>query len=185
MRAVFLYGPPGVGKLTIGQALAGLTGFKLVHNQLSVNLVSAVFPFSSEPWTRLLRRVRREVFDAASSEGVDLIVTGVYNGTAEVANAWHTMLEAIEVAGGTVLWVRLTCDIPELMNRVQEPSRSPYGKLTDPQVLVDRLAREDLFPTIPFQPHVSIDVTSTQPEDVARHIVEHYRLPDVRVDEDI
>ena len=184
MRAVFLYGPPGVGKLTIGRALAGLTGFKLVHNHLSVNLAVALFPFGSKPWTRLLRRVRREVFDAASSEGVDLIVTGVYSGTAEVTNAWHTMLEPIEASGGTVLWVRLTCDIPELLSRVQEQSRSIYGKITDPQFLVDRMAREDLFPTIPFQPHISIDVTDAQPEDAARHIVEHYRLTDMRASED-
>jgi hypothetical protein len=27
MRAVFLYGPPGVSKLTVGTELAALTGF--------------------------------------------------------------------------------------------------------------------------------------------------------------
>src|SRR5215212_4773424 len=117
MRAIFLYGPPGVGKLTIGGELAALTGFKLVHNQLSVNLVDAVFPFQSPQWTRLLRRVRRDMFDEASLEGVELIVTGVYTGTPDVAEAWRAMLEPIVARGGTVFWVRLTCDIAELLHR--------------------------------------------------------------------
>jgi hypothetical protein len=44
MRLVVLYGPPGVGKLTVGTALSELTGFKLFLNHLTVNLVTSVFP---------------------------------------------------------------------------------------------------------------------------------------------
>jgi hypothetical protein len=54
MRLVFLYGPPGVGKLTVGRELAALTGFKLFHNHLGVNAVRAVFPPGTEPWNRLV-----------------------------------------------------------------------------------------------------------------------------------
>ena len=42
MRLVVLYGPPGVGKLTVGTELSELTGFKLFHNHLTVNLVTSV-----------------------------------------------------------------------------------------------------------------------------------------------
>ncbi len=35
MQLVFLYGPPGVGKLTVGNALSALTGYKLFHNHLT------------------------------------------------------------------------------------------------------------------------------------------------------
>ena len=131
MRAVFLYGPPGVGKLTVGQQLAQLTGFRLIHNHLSVNLVSALFPFQSEPWSRLLRQVRREVFAAATSEGIEIIITGVYSGTPAGTEAWRTMLEPIETGGGTVLCAQLTCDREELFRRIQNKSRDAYGKLTN------------------------------------------------------
>ncbi len=54
MQLVFLYGPPGVGKYTIGLELAARTGFRLLHNHLTVNLVSAVFERDSDVW--LLKR---------------------------------------------------------------------------------------------------------------------------------
>ena len=100
MRAVFLYRPPGVGKLTVGQVLARLTGFRLVHDHLTVDLVSAVFPFQSDPWTRLLRRVKRDVYAAAVAEDVDIIITGVYAGTPAAMDEWRTMLEPIGAGGG-------------------------------------------------------------------------------------
>jgi hypothetical protein len=81
MRVVYLYGPPGVGKLTVGTELAALTGFRLFHNHLTVNLATAVFPRESPAWVRMIRHVRRHVFAEATREGVNLIYTGVYLGT--------------------------------------------------------------------------------------------------------
>jgi shikimate kinase len=31
MKLIVLHGPPGVGKLTVGRELAGLTGYALFH----------------------------------------------------------------------------------------------------------------------------------------------------------
>jgi hypothetical protein len=82
MRVVYLYGPPGVGKLAVGTALAALTGFRLFHNHLTVNLATAISPRESAAWVKLIRHVRRHVFAEATREDVDLIYTGVYLGTA-------------------------------------------------------------------------------------------------------
>lgn len=49
MQLVFLYGPPGVGKLTVARDLAGLTNFKVFHNHLTISLALSVFPFGSAP----------------------------------------------------------------------------------------------------------------------------------------
>ncbi len=43
MRLVFIYGPPGVGKLTVARELAALTGFKLFHNHLTVVCTAVAF----------------------------------------------------------------------------------------------------------------------------------------------
>jgi hypothetical protein len=83
VRLVYLYGPPAVGKLTVARELAALTGFKLLHNHLTVNLVHALFPFGSPSFMRLVRQFRHEMVAEAAREGVDLIVTGVYLGTEE------------------------------------------------------------------------------------------------------
>ena len=53
MKLVFLYGPPGVGKLTVGKELSAMTGYPLFHNHLVFDLVAALF----EPFTPSFIRV--------------------------------------------------------------------------------------------------------------------------------
>jgi hypothetical protein len=100
MRVFYLYGPPGVGKLTVGTSLAALTGFRLFHNHLTVNLATAVFPRETEPWRELIRHVRGDVVRAAVGAGVDLVCTGVYLGTEEQTEAIRVMLEPVYGGGG-------------------------------------------------------------------------------------
>ena len=38
MKLVFIYGLPGVGKLTVAKELSIITGYKLFHNQCSLKL---------------------------------------------------------------------------------------------------------------------------------------------------
>jgi hypothetical protein len=66
MDMVFLYGPPGVGKLTVSKALAELTGFKVFHNHLTIDAVVPVFDFGTPPCGRLLRVMRAAVLAEAA-----------------------------------------------------------------------------------------------------------------------
>jgi shikimate kinase len=43
MKLVILFGPPAVGKMTVGQQLANLTGFKLFHNHMTIELALNFF----------------------------------------------------------------------------------------------------------------------------------------------
>jgi tRNA uridine 5-carbamoylmethylation protein Kti12 len=49
MKLVFLHGAPAVGKLTVARELSALTGFRLFHNHLTVDLATSLFTFGSEP----------------------------------------------------------------------------------------------------------------------------------------
>jgi broad-specificity NMP kinase len=82
---VFLYGPPGVGKYSVAVELAARSGFRLLHNHLTVNLVSTVFERDSDVWLRMLRKVRRDMLTEAAHHNVNLILTGVFNGTLETS----------------------------------------------------------------------------------------------------
>lgn len=155
-QAVFLYGPPGVGKHTIGVELAARTGFRLLHSHLTVNLVSAVFERDSDVWGRMLGKLRREMLTAAAEHNVNLIVTGVFRGTPDNVEAWRVMLEPVEAHGGLVLFVQLTCERQELLRRVQQEDRRALDKLVDTVRMSELLERFDLFSPAPFGPHYAI-----------------------------
>jgi hypothetical protein len=177
VKWVILYGPPGVGKLTVGTELARLTGFKLLHNHLSVNMVTAVFERGSEPWGRVLQAVRRVVLVEAARQGLDVITTNVFNGEPETVDVWRESFGLVEAAGATVSLVRLYCERAELFRRVGQTSRVAHQKLTDPAGLEAMMARYDLTRTFPSGPHLEVDVTRLAPEEAARRVVDYYGLP--------
>ncbi|MCH7663235.1 MAG: shikimate kinase, partial [Chloroflexi bacterium] len=43
MKFIILFGPLAVGKMTVGQELEKLTGLKLFHNHLTIELVLPFF----------------------------------------------------------------------------------------------------------------------------------------------
>jgi shikimate kinase len=176
VQLVFLYGPPAVGKYTIGLKLAAQTGFRLFHNHLTVNLVSAVFERDSAVWLRLLRSIRRDILAEAARHDVSIIMTGVFSGTSEHAEAWRTMLAPVEAEGGKVLFVQLTCEREELFRRIDSERRRTLDKLTDPRRLADLLDRCDMFSPAPFGQHLCFDVTDVAPSESATRIIQHYGI---------
>ena len=62
MKLIFLHGLPGVGKLTVARELGKLTGYKVFHNHLAVDLVESVFEFGSEPFVELREMLWLAVF---------------------------------------------------------------------------------------------------------------------------
>ena len=76
---VMLVGPPAVGKMTVGHALAARTGLRLFHNHQTIDLVLRFFPFGTPPFQRLNGEFRRRIFEeVAASDLPGLIFTFVW-----------------------------------------------------------------------------------------------------------
>lgn len=79
MKFVVIFGPPAVGKMTVGYELAKLTGLRLFHNHMSIDLVLNFFEFGDEPFFRLVSDFRRRIFEeVAASDLPGLIFTFVW-----------------------------------------------------------------------------------------------------------
>jgi hypothetical protein len=137
------------------------------------SLLPWVRPQARDTWTRLIRQFRQEIFAAAAREGVDLIFT--YAGrTAPQLDGIRSLIEPIQVNGGTVLFVQLLCDRDELIARVQTDSRRVRGKLTDPSAVLERY---NLALALPFKPHFRVETTLLTATEAAARIAAHYDLP--------
>jgi hypothetical protein len=74
VRLIFLHGLPGVGKLTVASELTKLTGFRIFHNHLAVDLVESVFDFGSLPFVELREEVWLTVFTRAVAANLNGLI---------------------------------------------------------------------------------------------------------------
>ena len=79
MKFVLITGPQAVGKMTVGQELSRITGLKLFHNHMSIELLINFFSYESESFQRLSKMIRKEIFNEISSSNLEgLIFTYVW-----------------------------------------------------------------------------------------------------------
>jgi hypothetical protein len=139
MKLIFLHGLPGVGKLTVAREIAKLTGFKLFHNHLTVDLVESLFEFGSQPFVELRERIWLAVFAEAVSANLDgLIFTFAFDRTVRDSFIENTRA-VIESSGGEVVFAELRCSTDEL-ERFRELKEA--GAFVDPGIPAERLVTD-------------------------------------------
>ncbi len=170
MRLIFLHGLPGVGKLTVARELAKLTGFKVFHNHLAVDLVESVFDFGSLPFVELREEVWLAVFKRAVEADLNgLIFTFAFDRSVRTDFIKNTRA-VVEPAGGDVVFVELRCSTEELERRIEHPSRQRFGKLCSVSKFRELEASGAFVdPGIPNN-RLVVDTTELSASDAARTI---------------
>ena len=183
MNLVFIYGPPGVGKLSAAREVARLTGYRLFHNHVSIRCAQSVFDFGTPPFWKVVGGIRTLMFEEAAANGVSLIFTFVYAHPKDLPGV-ERMCGLFEARGGRTLPVRLFCEHAELERRLPQPSRVELGKLTSLEALRGLLEKDDLLSPVPGRESLEIDNTGLAPAEVAGLIISHYHLPATRAEAD-
>lgn len=170
MRLIFLYGLPATGKRTIAQHLAARTGYKLFHNHLAVDLLLSVFDFGSQPFVDLREQIWLSVFEQAAVTNLPgLIFTFAPERTVRT-NFLPAALDLLAHHHATVDFIELTCPLPELRHRLDNPSRQRFQKLTSTD-LFDQLHADGVFnPFAMPTPRLTIDTSLHTPEAAAATI---------------
>ena len=176
MKLIFLHGLPGVGKLTVAREIAKLTGFKVFHNHLAVDLVESIFEFGSQPFVELREKIWLTVFAEAVSANLDgLIFTFAFDRTVR-GNFIENTRAVIESSGGEVFFVELRCSTAELERRIEHPSRQKFGKLCSLERFRElKEAGAFVDPGIPTERLVT-DTTELSAADAASLIVKRLGL---------
>jgi hypothetical protein len=172
-QIVLLFGRPGVGKFTVGRALADEAGFRLLHNHAVVDLVEALFAFGTPAFVALRERLWLEAVDAALAANLPgLILTFAPERT--VPQSFLDELRGHTASGrGTLHFIELRCASAALDRRIEDASRERYGKLRDANRYHD-LEAAGVF-RLPIMPaaEIVVETTDVTPAEAARQIALH------------
>jgi AAA domain len=183
---VIIFGPPAVGKMTVGLELERLTGFRLFHNHMTAEPVMRLFPLDSPPFRRLVTEFRQRIFEEyAAIDSRGLIFTFVWAlDDPQDREFVETTMKTFTERGGSVCFVELEATQDERLRRNETPLRlaekRPQRDIEDSRAFLlhadetYRMNSRDAF----FYPdrHLKIDNTALTPEIVARRIAEHFSL---------
>jgi adenylylsulfate kinase-like enzyme len=170
LTLIFIYGLPATGKLTVAHELAAITGYKLFHNHLAVDLLLSVFDFGSVPFVELREQIWLSVFEEAAHGNLPgLIFTFAPEPTVRPGFI-DQVRSAISRHAGEIVFVELVCPLAELRQRLESSSRQKYGKLTS-VALFDQLAADGSFDASHMpKPRLSIDTSRCSPQQAAAQI---------------
>lgn len=176
MRLLVLFGPPSVGKATIGQIIESNTDFKLFHNHMVMDGIMHIFGVGTPSEDRLSKLVRTQIIEEAAEAGIDLIFTYVWNFGQEKGKVNIDTYKAIyEKHGGEVLFVELAAPLDVRVERASHPDRKRLKAHAPDANRVKQLetALNLTSPSPFFYPdaYKKVDTTNKTPEQTAQEII--------------
>ena len=196
---VIILGPHAVGKMTVGQELARITGLRLSHNHMSIELArklnhmsielarKLLAPGEGEEFRALNRAIRQAVFDLFAEGNLPgLIFTYMCEFDAQEEFDYLTGLIGLFEANGAKCCVAELCadfDVRLLRNKSENRLRHKESKrdlewseaemrATSAKYRLNSYEGEKL----PFENYMKLDNTELSPEEAAKRIKERFAI---------
>ena len=174
-QIIFLFGRPGVGKLTVGEHLTAETGFSLLHNHAVVDLTTSLFPFGTPAFVALREHLWHTCVQAALNSKMGGVIMTFAPEETVTDNFIPVLQKRVAAGGGSLHFIELQCSDAELEKRIQSEPRERFGKLRDVYKFrkLDEAGTFDK-PKMPT-PELVVDTTNQSPLESARMIARHMR----------
>lgn len=188
MKFVVIFGPQAVGKMTVGHALVEITGLKLFHNHMTIDLVAPLFGYGSGSpvGSQLVNHFREKIFEAfAKSDQEGLIFT--YLWALDDQRDWQYIEQVCAIfrnQGAAIFFVELDADLEERIKRNKTPHRLQHKPSKrniewSEQELIESANSERLHSKpgeIKEQNYIKINNTNLSPQEVANIIKDTFYL---------
>jgi len=183
MKLVLLFGDAAVGKMTVGQELAGITGLKLFHNHITIEPVLGLFGYYHKKTVSRLREVIFEEFAASDNYGLIFTFMWAFDQPSDWDYVRH-VTALFEEKGAQVCYAELIApqEVRLLRNATEnrlkhKPSKRDIAQSSRRLLEDDEQYRCVSFEgEIPFENYLRIDNTHLPPEDAAKRIKERFGL---------
>lgn len=185
---VIIMGPHAVGKMTVGQELAKITGLRLFHNHMSIELARKLFaPNEQEEFHSLIRAIRQKVFDLFATRDLPgLIFT--YMCAFDQQDGLDYLIDFIELFkwnGAKCCVVELCADFNVRLIRNKSENRLLHKeskrdldwseaemRSTSEKYRLNSYDGEKL----PFEDYMKLDNTNIAPDEVAKMIKTRFAI---------
>lgn len=186
MKLIIIVGPHAVGKMTVGQELVKVTGLKLFHNHMTIDVVANLFENMPQERNRLTRLFRQEIFEAYSkSDEEGLIFTFMWAFDDQYDWEYIESLDKLfQSRGAEVYYVELEADYGLRIERNKTENRllhkSTKRDIEQSEALFRRLEDKYRLNSKPGEikkaNYIKIDNTELMPDVVAVMIKEKFDL---------
>lgn len=186
MKLMIIFGPQAVGKMTVGEEVMRLTGMKLFHNHMTIELVSKFFGYGTAAGKRLVHSFRRQIFDEVLESDLEgLIFTFVW--AFDQQEDWDYMdalIQKFRSKGSEVYLVELEAELEERIRRnktehrlMEKPTKRNI-EWSEKELLgsLKKYRLNSLPDEIPYENYLRIDNTNLSPEETAGKIADYFGL---------
>lgn len=179
MKLLIIFGDTAVGKMTVGQELAKITGLRLFYNHLTIEPVIEVFGQYNRETTERLRSVYFEEFVKTDNYG--MIFTYLWN--LDSKSEWEfigSIHDLFVKNGADVYFAELIASKEIRLERNSTENRLKYKpSKRDSDSSVNFLLNHSYRCVsrdgeIPYKNYIRIDNSFISPETVARQIKERF-----------
>ena len=181
MKLVVIIGNGAVGKMTVGQELANITGLRLFHNHMSIEPILEIF---GEYNTDIVRKFRELVFkEYAKTDKYGLIFTYIW--AFDQQSDWDYMEHLREIFDEADIYyvelvapqeIRLRRNATE--NRLKHKPSKRNLEWSNEMIIESDLENrlESYDGEIPYENYIKIDNTNLSAADTAKIIQERFGL---------
>ena len=183
---IMICGPQAVGKMTVGQELSKLTGYKLFYNHMTIEMLRLIFDYDQKIFRKMNDVVRTEVFkEFVKSNEKGIIFTTCFDFENELEED-KAYFEEWTQGFDNVYVVELEADLEERLKRNKTENRLKHKESKrnlewSEQDLLRSLKKHKLNSEPGqgeelFENYIKKNNTNILPEDVANMVKEKFNL---------
>ena len=186
MKFIIITDPQAVGKMTVGQELVKITNLKLLHNHMTIEILTKIFDYSRDSFRKLNEEFRIQIFkEFAKSDEEGMIFTTTWDFDDE--EEWDRIYRYIQIFrenSAQIYIVELEANLEERLKRNKMENRL----LNKPSKRNLEWSEKDLLKSVKKyrfnskeneineKNYIRIDNTNIDPETVAKIIKEKFEL---------